>query len=224
MNEKYRYITPVEMPRGTHYGNNYYVIPSRKVGRNVTAFSYLEYCNIIELEMNSEVKFYCEQPCTVKVCVDGIISSTTFDVYVYYKDGREEMQEIKYLEELNADDKRGERDRSQIEKQKLWCAQNGIDYVVRTDNIIFPGDFTIRNLEWLAAKARRYCVTNDTGRKMLVSYLKENGNFTIGQLYTSGIITTKNGLNLIADMYYRGEITFDDINDNQISNKTEVQL
>ena len=224
MNKKYRYITPVEMPRGTHYGNNYYIIPSRKVGRNVTAFSYLEYCNIIELEMDSEVEFYCEQPCTVNVCVDGVISSTTFDAYVYYKGGREEMQEIKYLEELNADDKRGKRDRAQIEKQKLWCAQSGIDYAVRTDNIILPGDFTIRNLEWLAAKARRYCVTNDIGRKMLVSYLKENGNFTIGQLYTSGIITTKDGLNLLADMYYRGECTFDDINDNQISNKTEVQL
>ena len=59
---------------------------------------------------------------------------------------------------------------------------------------------------------------------MLTSYLRENGNFTIGQLYTCGIITTKNGLNLLADMYYRGEITFGDIDNNQISNKTEVQL
>ena len=134
------------------------------------------------------------------------------------------MQEIKYLEELNAEDRRGERDRLQIKRQKLWCAQNGIDYVVRTDNIILSGDFTIRNLEWLAAKARRYSMTNDIGRRMLISYLKENGSFTIGQLYTSGMITTKDGLNLLADMYYRGEITFDDINDNQISNKTEVQL
>lgn len=212
------------MPRSTHYGNNYYVIPSRKLGRNVTAFSYLEYCNIIRLEMDSKVEFYCEQPCTVDVFVDGMRYSTTFDTYVFYKDGREEMQEVKYAEELAANNERGERDRAQIEKQKLWCTQNGINYAVRTDNIILSGNFTIRNLEWLAAKARRYSMTNDMGRKMLTSYLRENGNFTIGQLYTCGIITTKNGLNLLADMYYRGEITFGDIDNNQISNKTEVQL
>lgn len=212
------------MPRSTHYGNNYYVIPSRKLGRNVTAFSYLEYCNIIRLEMDSKVEFYCEQPCTVDVFVDGMMYSTTFDTYVFYKDGREEMQEVKYAEELAANNERGERDRAQIEKQKLWCTQNGINYAVRTDNIILSGNFTIRNLEWLAAKARRYSMTNDMGRKMLTSYLRENGNFTIGQLYTCGIITTKNGLNLLADMYYRGEITFGDIDNNQISNKTEVQL
>ena len=212
------------MPRSTHYGNNYYVIPSRKLGRNVTAFSYLEYCNIIRLEMDSKVEFYCEQPCTVDVFVDGMMYSTTFDTYVFYKDGREEMQEVKYAEELAANNERGERDRAQIEKQKLWCTQNGINYAARTDNIILSGNFTIRNLEWLAAKARRYSMTNDMGRKMLTSYLRENGNFTIGQLYTCGIITTKNGLNLLADMYYRGEITFGDIDNNQISNKTEVQL
>lgn len=212
------------MPRSTHYGNNYYVIPSRKLGHNVTAFSYLEYCNIIRLEMDSKVEFYCEQPCKVDVFVDGMMYSTTFDTYVFYKDGREEMQEVKYAEELAANNERGERDRAQIEKQKLWCTQNGINYAVRTDNIILSGNFTIRNLEWLAAKARRYSMTNDMGRKMLTSYLRENGNFTIGQLYTCGIITTKNGLNLLADMYYRGEITFGDIDNNQISNKTEVQL
>jgi len=220
----YRYTAPEAMQRSTHYGSNYYIIPSRKLGRNVTAFSYLEYCNILTLEMDSEVEYYCEQPCTVDVCVDGIISSTTFDTYVYYKDGREEMQEIKYLDELNSDDKKGERDRSQIEKQRLWCVQNGIGHVVRTDNIIMSGDYKIRNLEWLAAKARRYTMTKAFGRNALISFLKENGSITIGQLYTSGIITTKDGLNLLADMYYRGEIKFKDFNDYQLSNKTEVYL
>lgn len=166
--------------------------------------------------MDSKVEFYCEQPCKVDVFVDGMMYSTTFDTYVFYKDGREEMQEVKYAEELAANNERGERDRAQIEKQKLWCTQNGINYAVRTDNIILSGNFTIRNLEWLAAKARRYSMTNDMGRKMLTSYLRENGNFTIGQLYTCGIITTKNGLNLLADMYYRGEITFGDIDNNQM--------
>lgn len=89
--KEYRYTKPVEMPRSTHYGNNYYVIPSRKLKRNVSAFSFLEYANILTLEMNPLVEFYCEQPCTVDVYVDGRKFNTTFDVYVVYTDGREEM-------------------------------------------------------------------------------------------------------------------------------------
>ena len=220
----YRYTTPVKMQRSTHYGNNYYVIPSRKIGRNVTAFSYLEYCNIITLEMNSKVAYYCEQPCTVDVYVNGKKFQTTFDVYVVYTDGQEEMQEIKYNSELNADNEKGERDREQVERQKLWCLQNDISYFVRTDNIIMPGDFTIRNMAWLAAKARRYAQTNDIARKIIIAYLKENGGMTIGQLYTSGNLTHKNGLDLLADMYYRGEISIGNIDSEQISNKTEVSV
>ena len=104
----------------------------------------------------------------------------------------------------------------------ICITQNNIAYTVRTDSIIMPGSFTIRNLEWLAAKARRYSKTNDVVRKVLISYLKENGKLTIGQLYASGNLTYKNGLDLLADMYYRGEIFINNIDSEQISNKTEV--
>lgn len=131
---------------------------------------------------------------------------------------------IKYNSELNADNEKGERDREQIERQKLWCLQNDISYIVRTDNIIMPGDFTTRNMAWLAAKARRYTKTDDIARKIIIAYLKENGSMTIGQLYTSGNLTHKNGLDLLADMYYRGEISIGNIDSEQISNKTEVSV
>lgn len=224
MKSEYRYTKPVEMPRSTHYGNNYYVIPSRKLNRNVIAFSFLEYANVLTLEMNPLVEFYCEQPCTVDVFVDGRKFNTTFDVYVVYTDGREEMQEIKYLTEYNAKNEKGERDRAQVEKQRLWCAQNAIDHALRTDDIIMPGDFTIRNLEWLAAKARRTSNTNEMARKLLLNYLDKTGKLTIGQLYSSGNITEQDGLNILADMFYRGEIFFSDIDSEVISNRTEVYV
>ena len=220
--DKYRYTSPIKMQRSTHYGSNYYIIPSRKLRRNVTAFSYLEYCNILTLEMDSNVEFYCEQPINATVYVDGVKSSTIFDAYVYYVDGREEMQEIKYFDELHSDNKKGERDRLQIKRQELWCTQNNIGYSIRTEQIIMPGEYTIRNLEWLAAKARRYCYSNDIARKIIRTYLEENGGMTIGQLYTSGNLTKENGLNLLADMFYRGEISFSNFDSEQISNKTEV--
>lgn len=100
MKEKYRYTIPVEMPRSTHYGNNYYVIPSRKLGHNVTAFSYLEYCNIIRLEMDSKVEFYCEQPCKVDVFVDGMMYSTTFDTYVFTRTGVRKCRKSSMLKNL----------------------------------------------------------------------------------------------------------------------------
>ena len=87
-----------------------------------------------------------------------------------------------------------------------------------------PGDFTTRNMAWLAAKARRYTKTDDIARKIIIAYLKENGSMTIGQLYTSGNLTHKNGLDLLADMYYRGEISIGNIDSEQISNKTEVSV
>ena len=55
--DKYRYTSPIKMQRSTHYGSNYYIIPSRKLRRNVSAFSYLEYCNILTLEMDSNIEF-----------------------------------------------------------------------------------------------------------------------------------------------------------------------
>lgn len=219
---KYRYTKPIDMSRSTHYGNNYYMIPSRKLGRNVTAFSYLEYCNILTLEMNAEVEFYCEQPLKADVYVDGTKSSTVFDAYVYYTDGNEEMQEVKYFDELHSDTPKGERDREQIKKQEIWCTQNGISYMVRTDRIILPGDFTMRNLEWLAAKARRCHQTKEIARRVILTYLGENGKMTIGQLYTSGNLTKECGLDLLADLFYNGKIAFGNFDSEQISNQTEV--
>lgn len=43
---------PLEMPRGTAYGNNYNNTYSVKLQRNVILYSQLEYHNFLALEMN----------------------------------------------------------------------------------------------------------------------------------------------------------------------------
>ena len=58
----YKFTTPIKMPRGTHYGSNYWMFESKKIHRCVTAYSNLEYENLLTLEMNPEVEYYCEQP------------------------------------------------------------------------------------------------------------------------------------------------------------------
>lgn len=222
--QKYRYTEPKSMPRGTHYGNNYHIMPSRKLGRNVYAYSNLEYENLICLEMDPEVEFYCEQPVEVTVMTDGKPQKTTFDVYVYYRNGEEEMREVKYYDELHSKTEKGDRDRKQIEIQKIWCDTNGIRHLVRTDREIEKGEFTIRNLAWLVAKARRAHSVDKETVKYIGSYLAKHKNVTVGMLYESGILSRSAGLDILADLVYTGKVTFSDIDSQVITNASEVIL
>lgn len=223
-NPKYRYTTPISMPRGTHYSNNYHIMPSRKLGRNVCAYSNLEYENLLCLEMNPEVEFYCEQPAEVSVMIDGEAHKTTFDVYVYYRNGNEEMQEVKYYDELHSDSEKGLRDQKQIKVQKIWCESNQINHLIKTDREIEKGEFTIRNIAWLAAKARRICATNKEVVKFICNYLAKHDFVTIGMLYEAGMLKRSNGLDVLADLAYHGKIRFTNLDSEVISNASEVTL
>ncbi len=219
---KYKFTQPIDMPRGTHYGNNYWIFESRKLHRRVTAFSNMEYENLLTLEMNPEVEYFCEQPCKVTVFVGGKEVNTVFDVYVVYKDGREEFQEVKYQEELDSDTDKGERSRNQLVAQKMWCLQNGFDYNLRTDKDIEDGEFYIRNLSSLATKARRFHIESDVADKAIINYLAEANCTTIGFLVSSGRFDNGKTIDYLADLYYRGIINLSDIHNECIGNKTEV--
>lgn len=219
---QFKFTQPIEMKRGSHYGNNFWIFESRKLHRRVTAFSNLEYENLLTLEMNPNVIHFCEQPYKATVFVGGKEKNTIFDVYVVYKDGREEFQEVKYQEELNVDTSKGERSRNQIEVQKMWCLQNGFDYNLRTDKDIEVGDFYIRNLSSLAAKARRFHISSNNADKAIIYYLSEIGKSTIGFLTSSGRFEKGKTMDYIADLYYRGIINLSDINNECIGIRTEV--
>ena len=217
----YLYENPIKMPRGTHYGNNYWLFRSRKVDRRVTAFSNLEYENLISLEMDPNVVFYCEQPCEHTVVIDGKKHHTVFDVYVVYRDGRETFQEVKYAEEIASED--SDRSHKQIKVQQYWCMQNNHPYELRTDKEIEVGKYTVRNLCYLCSKARRNTALETIGDQAFLTYLKEHGQPTIGQLFACGILTTRCGMDYLADLYYRGKITFSDIHSEPITNATGVR-
>lgn len=220
MNE--RYTKPIAMPRSMHYGNNYWIFQSRKLHRRVTAFSDLEYENLLCLEMDANVRYYCEQPCEVNVFIGGKEYKTIFDVWVAYTDGSEEFQEVKYFEELGEDTEKGERDRRQVAVQKTWCMQNGFQYTVRTDKEIELGEFYIRNLNLLAAKARRFHIPSKNADNVIMNYLAELRTTTIGYLVSSGRFEQNRTLDYLADLYYRGVITFLNLEKECLSNKTEV--
>lgn len=219
---KYKFTTPIEMPRGTHYGSNYWIFESKKLHRKVTAYSNLEYENLLTLEMNSDVEYYCEQPHSATVFISGKEYHTIFDIYVVYKNGKEEFQEVKYKQELNSASPNGERSRKQIEIQKMWCRQNGFQYTLRTDEDIEVGQYFIRNLSVLSTKARRFHVISQEADKALISYLSNIKKTTVGFLSESGRFESNRTFDYLADLYYRGIISLEDIHNDCLSNKTEV--
>ena len=219
---EYLYTQPFDMSRSTHYGNNYWIFYSRKVGRRVTAFSNLEYENLISLEMDSNIEFYCEQPCKQTVNIDGRKYDTVFDVYVVYKDGREEFQEVKYQEELDSKTKEGERSRRQIDIQTHWCKQNDYAYSVRTDKDIHIGQYTCRNLSILCAKSRRFNQSLVDDKEAVIRFLRQRRRISINQLLDSGRLSSKSGFDLLADLYFLGIIDLTDIDNNPLDGKTEV--
>lgn len=218
----YKFTTPIKIPRGTHYGSNYWMFESKKIHRCVTAYSNLEYENLLTLEMNPEVEYYCEQPYSATVFVSGKEYKTIFDVYVVYKNGREEFQEIKYQQELDSDSAKGKRSQKQIGIQKMWCIQNNFQYTLRTDNDIEKGQHFIRNLSVLSAKSRRFHVTSTEADKAIISYLSRLQKTTIGLLSESGRFEPNKTLDYLSDLYYRGIIRFEDICNDCLNNKTEV--
>lgn len=185
------YTTPVKMPRGTHYGSNYYEFISKKLKRTVTAFSSLEYWNQIGLEMDHQVEKYCEQPLETDVFFDGQTYKTVFDVWVRYKDGQEEFQEIKFAEELEYEKSISERSYRQIAIQKAWCEQNGKRYIVKTDRDIILGTHYIRNLLYLYPKVLRLERTETVAEKHILKFISDRGTTTVGYLINSGIISAQ---------------------------------
>ena len=58
---------PIDMPRGTHYGNNYYLVYSKKIHRTCRFYSNLEYYNFLSLEINPKIEKFCEQPVKIEI-------------------------------------------------------------------------------------------------------------------------------------------------------------
>ena len=164
----YRYEVPVFRQRSSGYGSNYWLFTSRKIRRRVAVFSNLEYENILTLEMNPEVEWYCEYPLETTVYVGGEEEKVLFDVWVRRCDGRELFQGVAYT---SKDD--GTQNHKKIALQAKWCIQNGLEFEYRNEKTIQKGPFLVRNLNVLASRARRFKVTSTNADQMTIGFLSE---------------------------------------------------
>ena len=166
---------PIELPRGKKYGNNYYITYSIKLQRNVTLYSQLEYHNFLTLEMNPHVIDFCEQPLQIKIEIDNNLGTSIFDMWVYYDNGKEEFQEVKYKKDLYIHNNINDRVYQQIQKQKRWCYLNGYDYSIRTENEIYIGSCYISNLRYLHGVIQRNnSYLFDYNIKQIISTIKDS--------------------------------------------------
>ncbi len=216
---------PIQMPRGSHYGSNYWEVFSKKMNRKACFFSTLEFENFLTLEMNPRVKFMCEQPLQVEILLDGRLTRTIFDVWVKYIDDTEEMQEVKYSDSLEGTTEESIRTKEQIRKQKVWCEENNIQHAIRTEKDIHVGECTIENHAFMASRIRRYSppINVDSYINFLIGYLKACKAADIKSLINSGMLPLGNELNFLCYMHYMGVIKIM-IDDRPIDYKSEVTL
>ena len=102
-------------------------------------------------------KSFCEQPYKAEMLISGEKKATIFDMWVLYRNGNEEFQEIKYLEQLkNPLSKDYQRCTDQVAFQKKWCKVNNMNYVIRSEDSIELGEFHIENMLHLSSRIKSY--------------------------------------------------------------------
>lgn len=219
-----RFTTPIEMPRATHYGNNYFKVYSSKIHRLCDFYSNLEYYNFLSLEINPKVEAFCEQPLKIEIIQDNQIKHAIFDMWVKYRDGREEIQEVKYSSELTGDSKSAIRSQEQIKREEAWCKANNIDFSIRTEKNISNGRFFLDNANVIASRLRHYIPTEDKYyNPHIVNILENHKKLTVLELIENKILPINNEITHLCYMYEKGIIDLN-INDKPLNYKTEVTL
>lgn len=133
--------TPVwKQPRGC-YGSNFWEVYSPKLRRNVNLYSDLEYDHWILVESDPSILTFCEQPLRLRISLEGRIVHSILDMWLRWKDGREQFREIKYFSELAKEST----EKRQLKAQQTWAALHGHDYMIHTEKTIRANPLLLAN-------------------------------------------------------------------------------
>lgn len=215
---------PIDVPRATHFGNNYYVAYSRKLNRNVHLFSNLEYYNFLDLECDPNVVKFCEQPLKIDVILENNIKQLIFDVWARKKDGAEEMQEVKYDSEIYGNNELSIRSQEHIRRKAHWCEENGMDFVIRTEKSLKKGRYYLQNLNVMSARLKRYIPFEEAYyNPNIIKMLERCKTTTIETLMDEGLLPIGNELPHLIYLHSKGIISLN-ISDKPLDYRTEVAL
>jgi hypothetical protein len=113
--------------------------------REVTLYSDLEFDHWARVETTPEVDTYCEQYPEISFLFNGELHTSIFDMWVKFRNGHVKCCEVKYESELNPEDPRNNRTIRQIEAQRMWCVENGIEYEIVTDKVLRKSHYELEN-------------------------------------------------------------------------------
>jgi hypothetical protein len=142
------YSKPIIIGPQSQYGNDRWEVYSHKLKRNVTLYSDLEYDHWVLIESNPEVVFFCEQPLKIRIRLPIGVVTTIFDLWIQWRSGLEEFQEIKFEKDLE-DAHSNSRVTRQIQAQKKWCEINSKKYSVITEKSIRSNLTYLSNLKFI---------------------------------------------------------------------------
>lgn len=153
--------TPIQMPRNTKYGSNYWNATSRKINRRVEFFSDLEYDHWILVESNPAITSFCEQPLKIKHLYKGEIVTFVFDMWLLFSDGTEKFIEVKYERDLDPNNPKSIKTIRQTSAQEDWCYKNNKPYEIMTDSKIRSNPLLLSNLKQIVSYSRNRTAPNE---------------------------------------------------------------
>lgn len=205
---EYLFNKPITMPRGSHYGSDYWVSYSYKLQRNVQFYSMLEYANFVFLEMNPSVEYFCEQPLKIEHPMPGK-KSIVFDFWVLFFDGATQFQEVKYSNEILGSDEKSLRSQKQIEAEKLWCMSQKYDFRVVTEKELLKDQHYFNNINKLRHTLCRSSADSISYTKAFFDALKNVPNKTIGEIINSQLVPSHIVWEILSNQFYLGNIDLD---------------
>jgi hypothetical protein len=211
--------TPVITDGSKRFGNNRWHSFSPKLNRSIYLFSDLEYEHWLLVESEPQIVDFCEQPLEVATFINGKMKYSIIDMWVKYKNGKQEFREIKYSSELNK-----AKVIEQIATQKVWCNENGYMHQVKTEKEIRENRLLLSNLKLILKTIKQYTPSENDQFKVK-KILKENfpQRASLHTISQNAKITPDRLFIVIGCMIFNGEIE-SNISQNYFGIKTEVWI
>lgn len=140
--------SPRSLGMFSQYAHNRWQVFSPKENRPVILYSNLEYDHWALVELNPDIERFCEQPLKIQIKLPVGLVTTTFDMWLRWKSGREEFREVKHESDLH-DPSPGARAARQTAAQRRWCELNDKDYTIVTDKIIRSNSIYLSNCKMI---------------------------------------------------------------------------
>lgn len=192
-------FTPQITDANKKYGNNRWLAYSPKLGRTVYLFSDLEYEHWLQVEFNSKVVTFCEQPLKIEANYNDRSAASIFDMWVQYEDSSEEFIEIKYSSDLSI-----EKVTKQINIQKTWCNENNKQHKIMTELEIKQFPMKLSNLKLMIKFLNPHL--NQPEEIKVIKQILSGNKLTVESLSTTSKIPYESTMNIVCYLIYLNEI------------------